>query len=92
MVKGCEKRVIVYKSNDSKYFDKAYFFMKSEVCDKSYKKTDILDEANRIVKESVFLPRGKSKKSVFFWVLRVGILLFCCAVSSLVTYFITANM
>ena len=92
MVKGCERRVVVYKANDSKYFDEAYFFMKPEVCDKSYKKTDILEEVNRIVKESVVSPNGKSKKKVFLWILRVGILFFCCALSSVVTYFITANL
>ena len=92
MVKGCERRVVVYKANDSKYFYEAYFFMKPEVCDKSYKKTDIMEEANRIIKESVLSSQRESKKKAFLWVLRVGILVFCCVLSSVVTYFVTSNL
>lgn len=87
MVKGCERRVVVYKSNNSKYFYEAYFFIKPELCRRDYKKSDIAEEAQRIIEESVF-GSAKRKKRKGGVVLLVCVFLFGCMLSSLVTLFV----
>ncbi len=92
MVKGCERRVIVYKSNDSKYFYEAYFFMKPEVCAKSYKKSDIIEEANRIVKESALGDGVRVKRRVREALLYASVFILGGVLSSIVTLFISSNL
>ena len=52
MVKGCERRLVIYKSNNSKYFSEVHFIMKEELDCKKADKRDIIAEANKIVDES----------------------------------------
>ena len=86
MVKGCERRVIVYKSKDSKYFLEAHFFVKPELCRRDYDKRDILDEANRIIEESCGSRRRRinTKAAIF----SLFSFLFGSALSSVVTLFL----
>ena len=88
MVKGCERRVVVYKTNDSKYFLEAYFFLKPEVCGRDYKKPDIVEEANRIIRESCVFDGKKGSKKLKTAIFRVLFFIFTCALSSGVTLFI----
>lgn len=92
MVKGCERRVVVYKSNDSKYFCEAYFFLKPTLDRHDCKKRDMIEEANRIIRESAFCDTKKKRVRARTLVLRVGILLFSCALSSVVTLLLCSNM
>ena len=86
MVKGCERRVIVYKSKDSKYFLEAHFFVKPEICRRDYDKRDIVDEANRIIEESCgSRRRRKTAKAAVFLLCSF---LFGAALSSVVTLFL----
>ena len=85
MVKGCERRVIVYKSKDSKYFLEAHFFVKPEICRRDYDKRDILDEANRIIEESCGSRRRRNTKAAIFSLFSF---LFGAALSSVVTLFL----
>ena len=50
MLKGCQKKVIMVKDPGSRYFDTAYFVVKSDL-PKSTKSTDMLTEAHRMIGE-----------------------------------------
>ena len=52
MIKGAQKQMIVIRTGASKYFDEAYFVLKSGIKPKREEQTDLLAEANRILKES----------------------------------------
>lgn len=67
MIKGAQKQMIVVRTGASKYFDEAYFVLKSGVNPAKGERTDILSEANRILKESESVRNGK-KKSHRPWV------------------------
>ncbi len=50
MVKGAQKQMIVLKTADSRYFDEAYFVLRRDL-PRPGARRDILDEANRILRE-----------------------------------------
>ena len=52
MLKGAQKRMIIVRTGDSRYFDEAYFVLRREVGAKPSSCTDMLSEANRILEES----------------------------------------
>ena len=52
MVKGCERRLVIYKSKNSKYFSEVHFIMKEDLDTKKEKRRDIIAEANKIVEEA----------------------------------------
>ena len=67
MVKGCERRVVIYKCKESKYFYEAHFIMKDGLELGRGKKSDIIAEANRIVGECSFdKSKGKKKRQAVF--------------------------
>ncbi len=92
MVKGCERRVVVYKSNGSKYFCEAHFFIKPTLDMKIVRRADMLEEANRIIRESELCRAPKQKKRTRALVFRVILFLFGCALSSAVTLLISSNL
>ena len=92
MVKGCERRVVVYKSNDSKYFCEAYFFIKPSFERHDVKKRELLDEANRIVKESALYGGADRKRRNKMLILYIAILTAVSLLSSGVTLFIASNL
>lgn len=71
MVKGCEKRVVVYKSRGSKYFSEVYFIMKEDERQKNGDKKDIIAEANKIINECATRKRKKKtrKREIFLRIL-----------------------
>lgn len=48
MVKGCQRRIIMLKDTGSRYFDSAYFILRSEL-PRSCSEQDMLREAQHIV-------------------------------------------
>lgn len=52
-MRGCEKRVIHLKKTNSHLFDEAYFIVKREAELSSFGESDMVLEANRIIKESL---------------------------------------
>lgn len=52
MIKGAQKQMIVVRTGNSPYFDEAYFVLRREVRSEQQRKTDILSEADRILRES----------------------------------------
>lgn len=47
MIKGLERKMMLLKSTNSKYFDEAYFIMKDDIS--LYDEVEILREAERIM-------------------------------------------
>ena len=52
MLKGAQKRMIVVRTGDSRYFDEAYFVLRREIGGGRSSCADMLSEANRILEES----------------------------------------
>ena len=47
MLKGCQKEMIVLQTQDSRFFESAYFVLRKEK--RAAPKADLLAEANRII-------------------------------------------
>lgn len=60
MVKGCQRQMVVLKCAPESAFESAYFILRNER-QKSFSDENILDQANRIIKENCFV-RGKKKR------------------------------
>ncbi len=52
MVRGCHRRVVFLRTKDSRFFEEAYFFLREDV-PPTEGSADVIDEANRIVRESL---------------------------------------
>lgn len=61
MIKGAQKQMIVVRTTTSRYFEEAYFVLKNDVKTQKRNRTDLLTEANRILKESENARTGKKK-------------------------------
>ena len=76
MIKGAQKQMVVVKTTSSRYFEEAYFVLKSDLKPKKQDHTDLLTEANRILKESESVRCGKRRPIrgwlVFFFGLLMG--------------------
>ena len=72
MIKGAQKQMIVVRTSDSRYFDEAYFVLRREIRPHRKHKTDMLSEADRILRETEFdSPRKKRRlpKGILFFLL-----------------------
>ena len=74
MIKGAQKQMIVVRTGTSRYFDEAYFVLKSGLKPKREEQTDLLTEANRIIKESEELRTGKKSNRPWLW-FAIGLLI-----------------
>ncbi len=65
MVKGCQRRIIHIKETGSRYFEEAYFMLKpgTDSCEDGC--GEMIDEAIRIIGESLSGGLGKRKKRSF---------------------------
>ena len=52
VIKGAQKQMIVLRTGASRYFDEAYFVLRSGVNPGKGQRTDLLTEATRILEES----------------------------------------
>ena len=77
MLKGSQKQMIVIRTGDSRYFDEAYFVLRREIKTHRVTQSDMISEANRILRESQLEPPISQKQKK-----RRGLLLFlagiCC--------------
>lgn len=78
--KGSERRVIVVKSASSKHFEEAHFFLKAgEETPSSM--PDLLQEANRIVEQTLIPPLSRHRMDRRRWFVRgfgVGFFMTAC--------------
>ncbi len=63
MVKGCQRCAVVLRGTGSTLFDEAYFILKPEK--NTVTEQQMIEEANRIVRENVFRPRRGRDESFF---------------------------
>lgn len=63
MIKGAQKQMIVIRTADSRYFDEAYFVLRTEIKAHRGCKDDMLCEANRILEQSGIESVQKKKKT-----------------------------
>ena len=75
MIKGAQKQMIVLKTAASRYFDEAYFVLKPDLRPNKRNRTDLLTEANRILKESESVRGGKRRGKKSIWWFALGLLL-----------------
>lgn len=61
MIKGAQKQMIVIRTGSSKYFDEAYFVLKNGKRPRREEQTDLLTEANRILKECEHVKKSPKK-------------------------------
>ena len=74
MIKGAQKQLIVLRTQNSRYFDEAYFILRKEVKTMPSNTSDMLREATRILEESEFCsPTAKKRKGkgLFFFFLGI---------------------
>ncbi|MBQ9804923.1 MAG: hypothetical protein IJW49_00215 [Clostridia bacterium] len=62
MIKGARRQMIVIRTGDSRYFDEAYFVLRSDVSGHQANDSDILREANRILSESASDGRTRERR------------------------------
>lgn len=67
MIKGAQKQLIVLRTQNSRYFDEAYFVVRKEIKTKNSNTGDMLREATRILEESELSPPSVSKKKGKGW-------------------------
>lgn len=67
MIKGSQKQLIVLRTGKSRYFDEAYFVLRRELPTGGCNRSDILSEANRILRESAPDSRCAKRRSVRVW-------------------------
>ena len=51
MLKGCQRKIIVMKNTGSNIFEEAYFVLRENAVKAHISETDMIEEANRIIKE-----------------------------------------
>lgn len=56
MIKGARKQMIVVRTGDSRFFDEAYFVLRKELKEQRENQTDLLREANRLLRENTAAP------------------------------------
>lgn len=87
MIKGSRRQMVVLRTEDSKYFDEAYFVLRREWKEPKNGRDEILTEANRILQEGTAPTPGTSRRMRrWLWflagilcgaLLSTGILLLC---------------
>ena len=80
MIKGSRRQMIVVRTDDSRYFDEAYFVLRKNL--KVPPQNDILKEANRILDERVSESRSSTHHSRLRW-LFFGVGVLCGALVAL---------
>ena len=60
MVRGCQKKIIYLKNTQSDIFDEAYFVIKDNSLYEQLSECNMVEEANRILKESFDFEENES--------------------------------
>ncbi len=76
MVRGCQKKVVHLKSTDSRLYDEVFFIVSDRAPVKTTER-DFIDEANRIIRDSVY---GTDTGSGIIRRIKSAIIPFVCGV------------
>ena len=71
MLKGCQREMIVLQTQDSVFFESAYFVLRREK--HTVPKIDLLAEANRIIGAGARVPRPR-RRGMGLWLYLIGML------------------
>lgn len=82
MVKGIHRQVLEIKETDSKYFERAFFFVRPEYADSNAQKLHYA--AEEALKQTTEVPKAKRKKKKHIW-LFVGAVLLSALLGAAVT-------
>ena len=58
MIKGAQKKMVVVRTRESRFFEEAYFVMRKDIPNAVRDSEDIVAEANRIIRQSTDRHRG----------------------------------
>ena len=76
MVKGTQKHMVVLRTNNSRYYEEAYFVLRDGYRRSDESESSMMAEANRILDESMLMPQPKRKKRLSrWWAFGIGALL-----------------
>lgn len=76
MVRGTQKQMVVLRTNNSRYYEEAYFVLRDGYRRSGESESSMMAEANRILDESMLMPQPKQKKKLSRrWAFGVGVLL-----------------
>ena len=88
-IRGIQKRMIVLKTAESRYFDEAYFLIRREAEPREELQTDMLAEAEKILRgcisETVERPKRSGWKRLLLFLAGA----FCGAGVGILTFFLT---
>jgi len=73
MVRGTHKQMVVLRTNDSHFYEQAYFVLRDGHAPHGESESTMLAEANRILDESMLMPQPRKRMRLSrWWVLLIG--------------------
>ena len=72
MIKGAQKKIVVVRTRESRFFEEAYFVMRRDIPPVCQENSDIVAEANRIVRQSTDRHRRHVIDSALFGASRIS--------------------
>lgn len=73
MVRGTHKQMVVLRTNDSHFYEQAYFVLRDGHAPHGESESTMLAEANRILDESMLMPQPHKRMRLSrWWVLLIG--------------------
>ena len=73
MVRGTHKQMVVLRTNDSRYYEQAYFVLRDGHAPHGESESTMMAEANRILDESMLMPQPCRRVRLSrWWVLLIG--------------------
>jgi hypothetical protein len=67
MVKGTQKQMVVVRTNQSHYYEEAYFVLRDGCRTDGEAQDTMIAEANRILDESMLMPQPRRRKRLSRW-------------------------
>lgn len=73
MLKGCQRKIIVMKNTGSNIFEEAYFVLRENAVKAHLSEIDMIEEANRIIRENGIhggMEQKKTKQGIptYVWI------------------------
>ena len=72
MIKGAQKKIVVVRTRESRFFEEAYFVMRKDIPPVCRDNSDIVAEANRIVRQSTDKHRRQAIDSALLGASRIS--------------------
>lgn len=92
MMKGAQKQMIVLRTGGSRYFDEAYFVLKSGKKPEKGEKRDLVWEANRILEENDTRKPAPRARGAWRWFLMGAVTGLALSGAILLTLWLTGRV